>query len=109
MSGSAGAGRMLLWQNREISKTVAVLVTAYPMIYCTDTLQMPTALVGTLLVLSKILDGFTDVVAGYIVDRTKTKFGKGRPYEVFIVALWLCTWIMFSCPPVLTIMVPACP
>ncbi len=94
-----GAGRMVLWQSREIAKAAAVLITGFLTIYCTDTLQMPAALVGVLLVASKIVDGITDVVAGYIVDRTKTRWGKGRPYEVFIVGLWFCTWLMFSCPP----------
>lgn len=44
-------------------------------IYCTDTLNMDPKLVGILLVISKLLDGVTDVVAGYIVDRTDTKWG----------------------------------
>lgn len=31
--------------------------------------------------------------------RTKiTKWGKTRPYEVFIAAIWLATWLLFSCP-----------
>jgi len=94
-----GAGRMVRWQSREISKTAVVLISGYLTIYCTDTLQMPAALVGVLLVASKVLDGITDVIAGYIVDKTQTRWGKGRPYEVFIVGLWLCTWLMFSCPP----------
>lgn len=68
------------------------------MIYCTDTLKIPAAMVSMILVASKVLDGVTDLFAGFIVDRTQTKWGKGRPYEIFIVALWLCTWLMFSCP-----------
>lgn len=37
--------------------------------------------------------------AGFIVDRTHTKWGKGRPYEWCIVGMWLCTWLMFSASP----------
>ena len=94
-----GAKNMLLWQSRQVSTTIVVLITAYLMIYCTDTLQMPAALVSALLVASKLVDGITDIFAGYIVDRTETRWGKGRPYEVFVILLWLCTWLMFSCPP----------
>lgn len=38
---------------------------------------MNPALVGTLLVVSKLLDGFTDIIAGYLVDKTNTKWGEG--------------------------------
>lgn len=93
-----GVKNMICWQARAVSKTVNVLVMIYLMIYCTDTLQVPAAIVSGILVLSKFLDGVTDMVAGYIVDKTKTKWGKGRPYEVFIVFLWFVTWLLFSCP-----------
>lgn len=59
---------------------------------------MAPALVAVMLVASKVLDAFTDAVAGFIVDKTKTKWGKARPYEIFIIGLWLTTWLMFSTP-----------
>lgn len=93
-----GVGNLIFWQSRAVSKTINVLVMIYLMIYCTDTLKVPAALVSGILVASKFLDGVTDMFAGYIVDCTKTRWGKGRPYEVFIVFLWLFTWLMFSCP-----------
>jgi Na+/melibiose symporter-like transporter len=94
-----GFGKMLLWQSRSISQAANLLILGFLTIYCTDTLKMPAALVGTLLMASKIFDGFTDLVAGYIVDKTNTKLGRGRPYELSIIGLWFCTWLMFSCPP----------
>ena len=48
--------------------------------------------------ISKLVDGVTDVVAGFIIDRTQTRWGKGRPYEIFMIFLWLSTWLLFSCP-----------
>lgn len=39
------------------------------------------------------------MVAGYLVDRTNTRLGKGRPYELCIIGLWGCTWLMFSASP----------
>ncbi|MDO4284925.1 MAG: MFS transporter [Eubacteriales bacterium] len=92
-------GQLLLWNTSAVSRSIALLFTGYLMYYCTDTLGVPAAGVSIILVASKILDGVTDMVAGFIVDRTQTRWGKGRPYEVFIVGLWLCTWLMFSCPP----------
>lgn len=96
---------MFAWQSRAVSHGVCLMMIGYLSIYCTDTLQMSPALVGTLLVISKLLDGVTDVFAGYIVDRTNTKIGRGRPYEFCIIGLWLCTWLMFSCSPAFSLAV----
>lgn len=93
-----GFGRLMLWQSRAVSSSIVVLMLGYLMIYATDTLKIPAAAVSLILVASKVFDGITDVVAGFIVDRTETKWGKARPYEIFIVGLWLCTWLLFSCP-----------
>lgn len=96
---SVGAGSVFAWQSRDVSHGICMMVLGYLSIYCTDTLNMDPYLVGMLLVLSKLLDGVTDVFAGYLVDRTNTKIGRGRPYELCIVGLWFCTWLMYSCSP----------
>lgn len=93
-----GFGKLLLWNSRQISTSVFVLLCGYLLMYCTDVLHVKATTVSLILVASKLVDGVTDTVAGFIVDKTKTKWGKGRPYEVFIVGLWLCSWLMFSCP-----------
>ena len=93
-----GFGGLMIWNSRAISTAIFVLVSSFLMIYCTDTLKIPAAMVSMILVASKVLDGITDMFAGFIVDRTETRWGKARPYEIFIVGLWLCTWLMFSCP-----------
>ena len=93
-----GFGTLMLWQSRMISTSIAVLIFGYLMIYCTDTMKIPAAAVSLILVLSKVLDGVTDLFAGFIVDKTKTRWGKARPYEVFVVGLMFCTWLLFSCP-----------
>lgn len=93
-----GFGKLMLWSSSAVSRTVTVLLMTYLMLYCTDYLKVPAAAVSLILVVSKVVDGVTDAFAGFIVDKTETKWGKGRPYEVFIVGLWLATWLMFSCP-----------
>lgn len=96
---AVGVGRMFAWQSRAVSQGCALMAVGFLSIYCTDTLNMDPKLVAGLLVVSKLLDGVTDIIAGYIVDKTDTKWGRGRPYELCIIGLWLCTWLMFSCPP----------
>lgn len=59
----------------------AVLAT-YLNVYYTDVLKLTTAWGGAFLVVfplvSKIIDAITNVIMGYIIDRTKTKQGKAR-------------------------------
>ena len=93
-----GFGKLLLWQTSSVSVALSTLVLGFVTIYCTDTLDLEPVLVGTLFMVSKFVDGVTDVVAGFIIDRTQTRWGKGRPYEIFMVFLWLSTWLLFSCP-----------
>jgi|GEM_PF-131254 len=93
-----GLGKLLLWNSSSCSVALSTLMLGYATFYCTDVLQLAPALVGTLFMVSKIFDSFTDIVAGFIVDRTQTRWGKGRPYEIFMLFLWLSTWLLFSCP-----------
>lgn len=93
---------LFLWQSRAISSSINVLILGYLMIYCTDTLGISAAAVSMILLATKAIDGITDMFAGNIVDNTKSKWGKGRPYELFIILLWFFTWLMFSCPIGLT-------
>lgn len=93
-----GIGRFLAWQSRGASIGAQVMIVAFITLYCTNTMGMPAALVGTLLMASKIFDGVTDLFAGYLVDRTNTKIGRGRPYELALIGSWITVWLMFSMP-----------
>lgn len=98
-----GAKRMICWNSSAISSGCMMMIMGYLSIYCTDTMGIPAVLVGTLLAASKFFDGFTDLIAGYIVDNTNTKLGRGRPYELALLAGWICTVLLYSCPPSLSI------
>ena len=96
--GNLNFGKFLAWVSRDASRVIQIVVLGTITVYATSALHMNAALVGTILMISKIFDGITDLIAGYIVDNTKSKLGKGRPYELFIVGLWFCTWLCFSVP-----------
>ena len=93
-----GFGKFMAWNSRGASLAVQVVLISYVQIYSTNALGLNAAIVGTLLLVSKLIDGVTDMVAGYLVDRTNTKLGRGRPYELAIIGVWLSTWLMFSAP-----------
>lgn len=80
----------------------AVLAT-YLNVYYTDVLKLTTVWGGAFLVvfplLSKILDAITNVLMGYIIDRTKTKQGKARPWLLLSAPLVALTGIfLFTVP-----------
>lgn len=98
-SNKVPVGKLFAWPTRDISAgAVALIIAGYFSLYCTDVLGMAPALVGSILMASKIFDGVTDLAAGYFVDNTKSKWGKGRPYELCIIGVWICTYALFSVP-----------
>lgn len=86
------------WSTRATSLALNVVLMGYLTYYCTDMLGMSATLVGMLLLASKLFDGFTDLVVGFIIDKTNTRFGKARPYEICIVLVWVFTVLIFSVP-----------
>ncbi len=86
-----GFGRLMAWKSSDVSSGwVNVIMLNYLSIYASDTLGIPLLTVTTLLMASKFVDAFTDLFAGWLVDNTHTKLGKGRPYDLAIVGMTLC-------------------
>ena len=62
---------------------VYAFLTSFVMIYLTNTIGLDPGIVGTLIAVSKLLDGVTDVFFGTMIDRTKSKMGKARPWMFY--------------------------
>ena len=88
----------MAWTSRGISAAINVVLLMQLTYYCTDMLGMNAGIVGVFLLISKIIDAFTDLGIGFLIDKTNTKWGKARPYEIFIVLMWVFTILMFSVP-----------
>jgi Na+/melibiose symporter-like transporter len=55
------------------------LTSGYLMIFYTNVIGLNPIAIGTLFLLSKIMDGISDPINGYLIDRLpRTKFGKYR-------------------------------
>lgn len=67
--------------------------------FYTDVFLLPASVAATMFLLSRLWDGVNDPLMGIIADRTNTKWGKFRPY-----LLWLC--VPFAFMGVLTFTVP---
>ena len=80
----------------------AVLAT-YLNVYYTDVLDLTGVWGGLFLtifpILSKIIDAITNVVMGYVIDRTKTKEGKARPWLLLSAPLLTITGILLFIVP----------
>ena len=80
----------------------AVLAT-YLNVYYTDVLKLTGVWGGAFLVvfpiISKIVDAITNVVMGYIIDRTRTKEGKARPWLLLSAPLLAVTGILLFTVP----------
>ena len=59
---------------------VYAFLSSFVMIYLTNTVGLNAGIVGTIIALSKIFDGITDVFFGTMIDKTKSKMGKARPW-----------------------------
>ena len=62
---------------------VYAFLSTFMMFYLTDTVGMDVGVVGTLMALSKLFDGVTDLFFGSMIDKTKTRMGKARPWMIF--------------------------
>ena len=95
-----GFGRLLAFKSSDIvSAWINLIMLNYLSIYASDTLGINLLTVSTLLLVSKAVDAVTDMIAGVIVDNTHTKLGKGRPYELSIIGMTICTVLLFAGNP----------
>lgn len=76
-----------------------MLVSSFVLIYMTNTIGMNPGIVGTLIMVSKLLDGITDVFFGSLIDKTRSNMGKARPWMFFSgFPLALCMIMIFAVP-----------
>jgi len=68
-------------------------------IFYTDIVGLSPAAVGTMMLVTRIIDAFTDPMMGAMADRTKTRFGKFRPYLLWgIIPLAAAGVLTFTVP-----------
>jgi Na+/melibiose symporter-like transporter len=50
--------------------------------YATGVAGLTVVIISTILTAMRVLDGFTDPIIGFVIDRTESKFGKFRPFMI---------------------------
>lgn len=82
--------RYLKWYNKVgygsgdiAGNVVYAFLSSFVMIYLTNTVGLNPGIVGTLIAVSKLLDGVTDIFFGSLIDKTHSKMGKARPWMLY--------------------------
>ncbi|OCT15192.1 hypothetical protein A8709_13900 [Paenibacillus pectinilyticus] len=74
-------------------------VGAFMLFFFTDIAGLTAVAAGAILLWARVLDGFVDIFVGTLVDRTKSRFGKTRPWILWMaVPFGLFTVMLYSVP-----------
>lgn len=75
-------------------------VSIYLLFYYTDAVGLSAAVAGSIYMVASIFDGAIDPFMGAVADRTRTRFGRYRPYILFGgVPLALAFGLLYFKPP----------
>ncbi len=58
-------------------------LSSFIMIYLTNIVGLNAGIVGTLIAVSKLFDGVTDIFFGAMIDKTRSRLGKARPWMLY--------------------------
>lgn len=87
---TAGFGRSMIYN----------LMSTFLLIFYTDAMHLKFSDAGMIILITRVFDAFNDPVMGIIVDKTKTKFGKLRPFLLISPPLILISTILLFWVPV---------
>ncbi|WP_138420827.1 MFS transporter [Aquibacillus sediminis] len=74
-------------------------IASFITIYMTDTVGMSAGIIGTIILLARVFDGFSDIFMGTVIDNTKSRWGKAKPWVVITAPiLGLLTFSLFNVP-----------
>ena len=74
-------------------------ISAFLLLYYTNVVGASPAMAASVIAISKMFDGISDLAMGTIVDRTHSKYGKARPWILRLcIPLAVSSVLMFSVP-----------
>ena len=87
-----------------VAKDMVYMLSAnYILYYYQDIMGVSAWAMGIILLVARIFDAFNDPVMGVIVSKTKTRWGKFRPWLMIgTLTNAVILYLMFSCPPTLS-------
>ena len=89
--GSADFACNLIWQ----------MISLYLLYFYTDVMDLNEVSIALMFVVCRVIDAGTDLLIGYCIDKTHTKWGKSRPYFLFGAAPFAIFAVLaFSVPDI---------
>ncbi|PWC14618.1 MFS transporter [Brenneria roseae subsp. roseae] len=74
-------------------------ISIFLVYYYTDVIKIDAGLIGTIMLVSRIVDGILDLLMGVVVDRTRSKYGKARCWILRMAIPYAISGIiLFSVP-----------
>src|SRR5476651_2418248 len=74
-------------------------VMLYLMFFYTDIFGIPAGFAGTMFLFARALDAISDPLMGLVADRTRTRWGKFRPYVLFgAIPFGIVCVLAYTCP-----------
>ena len=75
------------------------IISGYLLYFYTDVFGLSVGVAGTILLCTRFLDAFDAPIWGFIIDHTKSKYGKSRPYFLWLsIPFALATVLTFTTP-----------
>ena len=82
---------------------VYMLSASYVLYYFQDLLGVNAIAMGAILLAARVFDAFTDPIMGVIVAKTRTKWGKFRPWLMIgTITNAVILYLMFAAPPTMS-------
>ena len=79
---------------------INAIIGSFLTVYFTNVALLDAAIISTLIAISKVFDGISDLIVGNIVDRTNSKLGKARTWLLrMVIPFAVATILLFWIPP----------
>ncbi|MCI5869227.1 MAG: glycoside-pentoside-hexuronide (GPH):cation symporter [Dorea sp.] len=87
--GSSDFACNLIWQ----------MISLYLLYFYTNVMHLNAAAVSVMFLVTKVFDGVTDLIVGFLIDKTNTRWGKSRPWILFgAIPFGITSVLAFSVP-----------
>lgn len=100
-SPSPGVGEKIAYGLGDFASCIIYAASqAFLLFYYTEYVGVNIAVVSTIFLVSRFFDGASDLIMGYLVDRTKSPYGKTRAWILrMLIPFFLSSVLLFSVPP----------
>ena len=84
-------------------KNLSQFVDAFKEFFMIQFLKLNTTAYANINLFASIYDALDDTISGLIIDRTRTRWGRLRPYMIITVPIWaISTMMLFTTPSFLS-------